>query len=196
MNAAWPPVPLNITPVHHNPLLPRLTKTRMAVFVFIIIIIIPPTQDLTLLVSATSEKEKKWLFNFKNFSLVSLVFSFMLRNLTGQLEDWHFRRSSLKTRVLCLGRRTVWKVPPSPSSREPRFLEAASLERGDRIFYSFSKTSYIIVRLILKVTHKFKKQVCAYILVEKSVYIHVCETLLFMFFSNEKEYVSYSKGKK
>lgn len=49
--------------------------------------------------------------------------------------------------------------------------------------------------LILKFIHEFK--VCACIVKKKKkrrVYIHVCETLLFMFL-NEKEYVSYSKEK-
>lgn len=137
-------IKLKITPViHTGSLLPRPTAYRLkhttknhteekeitiAVFVFIVI---PSTWLQTLHFSSrvsflASEKERKkktlWLFNFKNFSFCSWRFfvcfpSFMLRNLIGQLEDWHFRRSPL---VLSSGRRVK-----SPSLASPRGATAS-----------------------------------------------------------------------
>lgn len=210
MNAASPPVQLKITPVSHNSLLPRLTAYRLKkhgspVVFIIIIIIMPPTRLKTLHFSSyfldfSERKNFDFLisrtFLLSIFVLLPSCWGILLdSSRTGILDTLHSRR------VLCLGRRAVWKVPLSPCFRESPFLKAASLARGDRLFYSVGKTSFNILDAsssdwFLKFIHMLKTSLCVYSCWKKSVYIHVCETLLFMFFLNEKEYVLYSKGKK
>lgn len=192
--AAAPPVKLKITPVSHTwssaassdcissktwPQFRNMEKkeplSSSSLFVFITNV----TQDFALVFLcfvSLGEKKTFWLFNFRTFLFVDLCvfFFFMLRNLIGQLEDWHFRRSSLKTLFLSLGCRTVWKVPLSPLIGESvSYSGLLSARRSVILFCHVTSWMLHTLWLILKFIHEFKVCACIVEKKKKDVYTYM-----------------------